>query len=289
MPVQPTGPAAQGDLMQPGEVLNPDQSISSANGQYYLVYQADGNLVLYRIRDGSPLWASNTAGRSGQVCIMQTDGNLVIYDGNAHPLWASNTAGNPGSRLVIQDDGNVVIYRPNNNPIWATNTVQPMPASTINRPWAIILCRFNDVPAVPQPPDYYVDLFTKNGTGGVSDYWRAVSFNALDLTGSQVFGWFMMNHSSSEVSRLRFPGDRAQLVQWGIDAAKANGVDLSPFKAILVVHNFGVDHGAAGNGILIVHQNPALCEFGFICHEMGHGLGLPHSFVANPDMEYGDG
>ena len=78
-------------------------------------------------------------------------------------------------------------------------------------------------------------------------------------------------------------------MQWGIDAAAANGVNLGPFRSVLVVHNYGVDHGAAGNGLLIVHQDPALCEFGFICHEMGHGHGLPHSFAANPDFEYGDG
>ncbi len=98
-----------------------------------------------------------------------------------------------------------------------------------------------------------------------------------------------MNHSAAEVSQLHFPGDRSKLVQWGIDAAIANGINLAPFKSILVVQNFGVDHGAAGNGILIVDQNATLCEFGFICHEMGHGFGLPHSFAANPDMEYGDG
>jgi hypothetical protein len=161
--------------------------------------------------------------------------------------------------------------------------------STINWPWAIILCRFNDVPTVPQSVDYYEDLYTRNGTGGLCDYWRSVSCNALDLTGSRVFGWFTMNHVSFEVNQLRFPGDRSTLVQWGRDAALANGVNLAAFRAVLVVQNFGVDHGAAGNGILIVHQNATLCEFGFIAHEMGHGFGLPHSYSANPDMEYGDG
>lgn len=161
--------------------------------------------------------------------------------------------------------------------------------STTNWPWAIVLCRFNDVPAVPQNPDYYEDLFTRNGTGGLCDYWRTVSCNSLDLTGSRVFGWFTMNHASSEVNQLHFPGDRSTLVHWGRDTAAANGVNLSAFQSVLIIQNFGVDHGAAGNGILIVHQNLTLCEFGFIAHEMGHGFGLPHSNSSNPDMVYGDG
>jgi hypothetical protein len=122
----PTGPTAHGDDMQPGEVLNPDESINSPNGRYNFVYQSDANLVLYRIRDGMPLWASNTAGRPAGVCIMQTDGNLVIYQPDWQPIWASATSNYPGSQLFVQDDGNVVIYIPSDQPVWqpvwATNT-----------------------------------------------------------------------------------------------------------------------------------------------------------------------
>jgi hypothetical protein len=118
--------------------------------------------------------------------------------------------------------------------------------------------------------------------------WRAVTCGTFDLTGSRVFGWFGMSHPSSDVQNLTFPGGRWQLVQGGIDAAQANGIDLSPFRTVLVVHNYGVDHGWARNGFVLVHQDPALCEYGFISHEMGHGHGLPHSFAASPDFEYGD-
>jgi gametolysin peptidase M11 len=159
----------------------------------------------------------------------------------------------------------------------------------IGHRWAIILCRFADVAATPQPPQYYVDLFTQNGAGGLCDYWRSVTCNAFDLTGSVVYGWYQMSHQSSEVAQLTFPGDRWKLVQWGMDTAQANGVNLGAFQHVLVVQNYGVDHGFAGNGVVIVHQNASLCEFGFISHEMGHGHGLPHSWSANPDFEYGDG
>jgi len=125
----PTGTAAQGDDMQPGEVLNPGEAINSENGQYTFVYQVDGNLVLYRVlfyRGGTPLWASNTDGRPVGVCIMQDDGDLAIYgQPGRQVLWDSATEGNPGSRLVAQDDGNVVIYRPDGMPVWATDTMQP--------------------------------------------------------------------------------------------------------------------------------------------------------------------
>jgi len=119
----PVGPRAVGDDMQPGEVLGPDQSITSANGRFTLIYQADGNLVLYG--PAGPLWASNTDGKPVGVCIMQGDGNLVIYGPGSLYVWDTGTDGNPGSRLVVQDDGNVVVYRADGTPAWASNSVQP--------------------------------------------------------------------------------------------------------------------------------------------------------------------
>jgi IPT/TIG domain len=120
-------PIAQGDDMQPEEVLYPGQYITSANGRYTFVYQgSDGNLVLYK-SDNIELWDSKTNGRPAGVCMMQADGNLVIYDPNGNALWHSGTASqqNSGSGLWVQDDGNVVIYRPNNTPIWSTDTPAP--------------------------------------------------------------------------------------------------------------------------------------------------------------------
>jgi hypothetical protein len=120
----PSGPTAQGNDMQPGEVLRAGNAITSTNGRYTFVYQGDGNLVLYD--NGIALWASNTAGQPVGVCIMQGDGNLVIYaPTGAQPIWDSGTWQHPGGSLVMQDDGNVVIYRPDGTAVWATNTWRP--------------------------------------------------------------------------------------------------------------------------------------------------------------------
>jgi hypothetical protein len=123
-PVLPTQPVAQGDCAQPGEVLAVEQALTSANGQFRLVFQNNASLVLER-SDGAQLWTSQAESRSVGGCIMQSDGNLVIYDAAAVPIWASGTWQSPGSRLVVQDDGNVVIVSPDGAPVWATNTVQP--------------------------------------------------------------------------------------------------------------------------------------------------------------------
>lgn len=108
--------------LPPGQALAPNQWLVSPSGQYGLVYQYDGNLVLYR-SDGTPLWGSATVGTSPGAALMQLDGNFVIYTDGSVPVWASMTSfGHPGAHLSVQDDGNVVIYDVDGTPLWATQT-----------------------------------------------------------------------------------------------------------------------------------------------------------------------
>lgn len=115
---------ATGDDMRPGEMLAPGQGIMSSNGMYWFVYQPDGNLVLYRLSDGAPLWNSGTWGTAASTCLMQTDGNLVVYRQDGVAVWNSGTGSQPGNALVVQNNGNVVIFNTNGVPVWTTNTSQ---------------------------------------------------------------------------------------------------------------------------------------------------------------------
>lgn len=111
----------------------PDQNLSFQRGTYWivcntnyeLVFQDDGNLVLYRRTSIAPyrvaLWNSVTTQR-GSVLAMQNDGNLVIYDAQGRPVWGSATDGNPGAYFALQPDGNLVIYSRSNQPIWSSGT-----------------------------------------------------------------------------------------------------------------------------------------------------------------------
>jgi len=105
--------------MNPGDFLLPGQSRQSADGRFRLVYQVDGNLVLYQ--GSNPLWASATYGTTPGFVAMQADGNFVVYDSTG-AVWASNTWGHPRAFLVVQDDGNTVIYSTGSSPLWAANT-----------------------------------------------------------------------------------------------------------------------------------------------------------------------
>jgi len=68
----------------------------SPNRQYFLVFQDDGNLVMYK-DGGDKIWASNDSTKykyalnTADKLVFQTDGNIVIYDKGGKALWASGT------------------------------------------------------------------------------------------------------------------------------------------------------------------------------------------------------
>lgn len=129
--------SAQGkNMMQPGEVLNPGQAISIPGPSTYtaplgglslysFTYQVDGNLVFNEMNmmgGGNYIrWTSGTAGKPVGICIMQSDGNLVIYGPNGEYVWETATGGNPDSYLLLLGPVVEIIYPDsvNGTVIWA--------------------------------------------------------------------------------------------------------------------------------------------------------------------------
>lgn len=108
----PSGPG----VLASGATLAPDQSLRSRNGQYQLIQQTDGNLVLYRA-PRSVVWSSQTTGE-GNRTVMQADGNLVVRSKSNAPLFHTGTAPNAGAVLAMQDDGNLVVYSTAGKALW---------------------------------------------------------------------------------------------------------------------------------------------------------------------------
>ena len=113
-----------------GQQLNIGDQLTPPTGRTVLIMQDDGNLVLYRVDNGTALWSTNTWGKPVTHAVMQADGNFVLYDDNGKPYWDTGTAGDVGACLLVQDDGNVIIYAHTLSAIgqvWASNTVQSWP------------------------------------------------------------------------------------------------------------------------------------------------------------------
>ena len=100
--------------------LNAGQSHVSPDGRFSLIMQTDGNLVLYQLGVAA-LWATGTSGPNFYA-VFQTDGNLVVYTSGNSPVWSSATGGNTRAYLSVQNDGNTNIYNGAGQVIWSTNT-----------------------------------------------------------------------------------------------------------------------------------------------------------------------
>ena len=112
---------ANGDIVYPsldaGQVLAPDQSVSSPDGKFQLVYQRDGNLVLYD-SDRVRAWSSETEGETAGRAMMEADGDFAIYDAGGSQVWSAGTGSHPGSYLIVQNDGHLAVYAPGYIALW---------------------------------------------------------------------------------------------------------------------------------------------------------------------------
>jgi len=130
---------AGSNMLGPGEVLGPGQSLRSNDGRFTLDMQDDGNLVLYgpgrqvlfaSNRDGRPLPGSSLQNTGDGNIYVVTPGGLVVF-----PIAFGRTVAPPGTVLTLQDDGNLVAYAPGGRPVFATNTVfTPPPPTSVQPP-----------------------------------------------------------------------------------------------------------------------------------------------------------
>lgn len=111
LPLTPS--VGDANVIGPGTILEVQKKYYA--GDYCLVFQQDGNLVVYR--GDVAVWNSATDGSGAVQAVMQTDGNFVLYDASGRAVWNTGTGGNAGAFAQIQSNGNFVICR--GYPMWA--------------------------------------------------------------------------------------------------------------------------------------------------------------------------
>ncbi|GAA5193283.1 hypothetical protein GCM10023322_54940 [Rugosimonospora acidiphila] len=117
-PVPPPAPVWTALTVKATTVLERGQSVHSNRTQ--LVMESNGDLDIFD-ENHQRRWTSGTSAKGGSKAVFQADGNLVVYNQNSQSVWTSNTAGRDGAVLVLEADGNVcVVYQ--GIVVWAANT-----------------------------------------------------------------------------------------------------------------------------------------------------------------------
>ena len=94
--------------------------LTSPSGAYRLSMQSDGHLFVYVVSSGAGVWAGGAGTYQTAYVVMQSDGNLVMFDYKGASIWSSGTGGNPGATAFMQDDGKFVIKNAAGTIIWTT-------------------------------------------------------------------------------------------------------------------------------------------------------------------------
>ncbi len=125
-------------VLRTGEQLS-RRAVSCPTGEYTVVHQHDGNVVLYRNADAAPIWATGTAfqpsiynvygertdidtapGRPGRL-LLREDGDLVVLSATGEQLWASEMAAKGVTSLMIHDWGKLVLKNDRGHILWQTD------------------------------------------------------------------------------------------------------------------------------------------------------------------------
>jgi hypothetical protein len=140
------------------------------------------------------------------------------------------------------------------------------------RSYAVILCKPSDQPNEPQPPSWFQGFLGE--PDGLAAYWRAQTYPLSSFAiSSQVFGWTFLQQTLADFKKMDRPTKIAACM------AAFPQVNFSDFFSVIAIVNTPSDSGSADGKVIL---DPGGWSLTTAAHEMGHSLGLDHSFDDSP-------
>lgn len=193
------------------------------------------------------------------------------------------------SNSVIEVASLAIIQPPSNNGALAPEGDESAAVSG-SKPWVSIMCKFSDYDDEPKNLAYFQGMYSSTKPG-LDHYWRELSYNTVNIAGSDAYGWFDLPESEAYYNPTdSLGGTNLSLLANDCIAAADPSVDFSSYAGINMMFNSNFDNGYAWGGsrrysldgvtksFSITWEPPwGYSSITVIAHEMGHGFGLPHS------------
>ncbi|MEO6688386.1 MAG: hypothetical protein ABIS07_09985 [Dokdonella sp.] len=253
------------------------------------------------------LWGDAAPGDS--TLSPQFNVNLIDAAGQRQPLDTQQSLWAAGNLFSLAGHSVAMTLKPGPWPggRWAPEAMvdagegdgAPSPAVSGTQSWVTILCKFSDIAAEPKNLAYFGTMLS-NQTGRLDNYWREVSYNKANVSGSLAYGWFTLpsprsvyittdanNHQSADLTKL-----------FNDCTGVANAtVNFAPFVGVNTMYNGDLDGYAWGGNRYASLDGPQKNWYvtweppwGYaneapLAHEMGHGFGLPHANNSDLDSD----
>ncbi|MGY1408467.1 hypothetical protein ACW5EG_02665 [Luteimonas sp. A611] len=162
--------------------------------------------------------------------------------------------------------------------------------------WISVACRFSDIAEEQKTVEFFRGQYGE-AAGQLGHYWREVSYDRINLAGSDAVGWYALPHPRSHYVTTEGGKEKANLDALFDDCTTVADVDVdfSDVVGINMMFNGDLDGHAWGGGRCATLDGRNRCwsatwnppwsfnNLAPLAHEMGHGYGLPHSDNSDGD------
>ncbi len=166
------------------------------------------------------------------------------------------------------------------------------PAAVLgSQPFVSIMCKCAGLSDEPKSLTYFKNMYSSSYPG-LNHYWREVSYNKINLSGSTAAGWYTLPHDKAYYFSNN---DYLYNIAKDCTSLADTDIDFTLFKGVNLMINGDMDYSYGGklsielDGILADWQMTWMASWGYkdiiaVEHEMGHAFGLSHSSAF--DYEY---